>query len=270
MIEIRQLHPALGAQVSGVSLGELDDAQFDQVHSAFLSYSVLVFPGQEITPGEQVAFTEKFGPARPHPLGTRVHREGFPQVLVLENKPGRPGARNDFWHSDISFVPEPPRASILYAIRITEGVGDTLFASMYSAYDGLSSDMKTKLDGLTAFHSSEKLAQRAADSEGTDARPIESIPDPAEHPVVREHSETGRPALYVNPYFTTHFSGMSREESRPLIEELTSLATVDSNVFRHRWRQGDVVMWDNRCAMHYAEYDYDDNQARLMNRTTAG
>lgn len=268
MIEVRPLHPVLGAQVSGVSIGEFGDEQLTQVRAAFLQYSVLLFPQQSISPAQQLAFTEQFGPARPHPLGTRVHREGFPQVLVLENKPGRPGARNDFWHSDISFAQVPPKASILYAIRLTEGVGDTLFASMYSAYDGHAAKMKSKLDGLTAFHSSEKLAQRAAESDGTDARPIESIPDAAEHPVVRKHPETGRPALYVNPYFTTHFDGMSREQSRPLIEELTALATVDSHVFRHSWRDGDVVMWDNRCVMHFAEYDYTDSQPRLMNRTT--
>ena len=139
---------------------------------------------------------------------------------------------------------------------------------MYAAYDGLSAEMKSKLDGLTAFHSSEKLAQRAAEFDGTDARPIESFPDAAEHPVIREHPETGRSALYVNPYFTTHFNGMSREQSQPLIEELTALATADSNVFRHSWRDGDVVMWDNCCVMHFAEYDYADSQPRLMNRTT--
>ncbi len=269
MIEIRPFHAALGAEISGVSLGRLDEADFERVQAAFLEHLTLVFRGQEITPAQQVAFTERFGPARPHPLGTRAHREGFPQVLVLENRPGRAGARNDFWHSDISFAVEPPKASILYALRVTEGVGDTLFANMYAAYDRLPEDMKARLEGLSAFHSSEKLAARAEQAAGSDARPIDSIPQPAQHPVVRRHPQTGRSALYVNPYFTTRFAGMSREESRPLIDELTARATVETNLYRHRWRAGDVVTWDNRCVMHYAEYDYDDGRPRLMNRTTA-
>ena len=270
MIEVRPLHTALAAEISGVSLGHLSEADFARVHAAFLERLTIVFREQKITPAQQVAFTERFGPAQPHPLGSRVHRQGFPQVLVLENKPGRAGARNDFWHSDISFAAKPPQASILYALRVTEGVGDTLFANMYAAYDRLPAGMKARLEGLSAFHSSEKLAERARQAAGSDARPIDSIPRPAQHPVIRRHPETGRPALYVNPYFTTRFAGMNREQSRPLIDDLTARATVAANVYRHRWRAGDVVMWDNRCVMHYAEYDYDDSRPRLMNRTTAG
>lgn len=270
VIAVRPLHAALGAEITGVSPGEFDDADFERVRAAFLEHLVVVFRGQSITPAQQVAFTERFGPARPHPLGSRAHRRGFPQVLVLENRPGRPGARNDFWHSDISFAAEPPKASILYALRVTEGVGDTLFANMYAAYERLPADMKARLDGLRAFHSGERLAERAKRAQGSDALPIDALPPPAEHPVVRPHPETGRPALYVNPYFTTRFAGMSRGASRPLLDELAARATVAANIYRHRWRAGDVVIWDNRCVMHYAEYDYDDSRPRLMNRTTAG
>lgn len=268
-MEVRSLHPRLGAEVIGISLDHVDDELFKSIYEAFLRHLVLVFRGQDVSPAEQVAFTERIGPAKPHPLGTRRHADGFPQVLVLENRPGRRGARNDFWHSDISFGLEPPKVSILHARKVTEGVGDTLFSNQYAAYEALSPDEKLRFATMTAFHSSEKLAERARNGVGSDARAIANIPAPAEHPVVRAHSDTGRPTVYANAYFTTHFAGLTREESLPVIEDLTARATVKENIYRHKWRAGDVVMWDNRCVMHYAEYDYSDQQPRLMHRTTA-
>ena len=209
-----------------------------------------------------------FGPVEPHPLASRRGIEGHPEVLVFENKKGTPGARNDFWHSDISFAEKPPACSVLYARTITEGCGDTMFCNMYHAYDELAEGMRRMLDGLTAMHTSAPLAQRNR-AGVSDGRPIADIPPPAEHPAVRTHPETGRKALYVNPYFTSHFAAMTEDESRPLLEFLHLHATRPENVFRHRWRQGDLLLWDNRCAMHYAVYDYDDTKPRLMNRTTA-
>jgi len=269
-IVVKPLAGTLGAEVDGVDLsGPLDDELVAAIKRAFHEHLILVFPRQTITPGDQVAFTQLFGPVEPHPLSSRKEIEGHPEVLVFENKKGTPGARNDFWHSDISFAEKPPVASVLYGRTITSGCGDTAFCNMYQAYDELSAGMRRMLDGLTALHTSESLVERNRNAK-TDGLPIAETPPAVEHPVIRTHPETNRKALYVNPYFTSQFNDMTGEESRPLLDYLTARATRPENVYRHHWRQGDLLMWDNRCAMHYAVYDYDDSKPRLMNRTTAG
>ena len=268
-LTVKPLSGTLGAEVTDIDLaGSLNDPLVAAIKQAFHSHLVLVFPEQQLTPADQLAFTRLFGPVEPHPLASRRGVDGLPEVLVFENKKGTPGARNDFWHSDISFAEKPPACSVLYARTITEGCGDTMFCNMYHAYDELSEGMRRMLDGLTAMHTSAPLAQRNR-AGVSDGRPIADIPPPAEHPAVRTHPETGRKALYVNPYFTSHFAAMTEDESRPLLEFLCQHSTRPENVFRHRWREGDLLLWDNRCAMHYAVYDYDDTKPRLMNRTTA-
>ncbi len=260
----------LGAEVDGVDLaGTLDEELVGEIKSAFHEHLVLVFPKQTIAPADQVAFTRLFGPVEGHPLSPRKGVAGYPEVLVFENKPGTPGSRNDFWHSDISFAETPPAVSVLYGSTITPGCGDTMFCNMYRAYEELSEGMQRMLDRLTALHTSEALIERNRDAK-SDGLPIADIPPPVRHPVVRTHADTNRKALYVNPYFTSQFKEMTSEESWPLLEYLYERATRPENVYRHRWRQGDLLMWDNRCAMHYAVYDYDDSQPRLMHRTTAG
>jgi len=268
-IRIQVLAGTLGAEVSGVDLStHLDHDTVAAIREAFHEHIVLVFPAQMITPAEQLAFTRLFGSVEPHPLASRKGVEGHPEVLVLENKKGTPGARNDFWHSDISFSETPPAASVLHGRTITPGYGDTMFCNMYQAYEELSQGMRKLADGLSAIHTSEPLVERNRGA-ASDALPIPDVPPPVEHPVVRTHPETGRRALYVNPYFTSHFKDMTVEESRPLLEHLHRRATRPENVYRHHWRQGDLLLWDNRCAMHYAVYDYDDTKPRLMHRTTA-
>jgi taurine dioxygenase len=269
-LSTQTLGGALSAEVLGVDLSEpIDEALARAIKAAFSRYPVLVFRGQRLDPPHQIAFTEIFGPPEPHPLGSRKSREGYPEVLVFENKPGRRGARNDFWHSDISFAEQPPDASILYGIEITEGYGDTMFCDMYAAYEELSDGLKQTLEALSAVHTSAKLAERNQIQDGSDAQPILNVPPAVTHPVIRIHPVTGRKALYVNPYFTTHFATMTAAESRPLLDYLYQRAIRPENVYRHHWRQGDLLIWDNRCVMHYAVYDYCDKQPRLMNRTTA-
>ena len=268
-ISVSPLAGTLGAKVEGVDLtAPLGEELLHEIKSAFYEYLVLVFPEQSIAPADQVAFTRQFGPVEGHPLSPRKGVEGFPEVLVFENKPGTPGSRNDFWHSDISFAETPPAVSVLYGRTITPGCGDTMFCNMYRAYEELSEGMRRMLDRLTALHTSEALALRNRDI-NSDGLPIIDIPPPSRHPVVRTHAVTNRKALYVNPYFTSQFNEMTRDESRPLLEYLYARAARPENVYRHSWSQGDLLMWDNRCAMHYAVYDYDDSQPRLMHRTTA-
>lgn len=264
-INVKPLSGTLGAEITGFDLSQpIDDKVFAEVREAFHEHLVIVMPEQRITPDQLVTFTERFGLVEAHPLGSRRGLDEHPHVMVLENKPGKLGPRNDFWHSDLSFGEVPPLGSILYAIEITEGRSDTMFCNMYDAYEGLSDGLKSMLDGMTAQHSAEKLVQEVPNRLSVDV-----APPSAEHPVVRTHPGTGRRALYVNPHYTMSFTGWTPEESQPLLDMLTARATRPENVFRHHWRIGDVLMWDNRCTMHYAVRDYDDTMPRLLYRTTA-
>ena len=264
-ISVRPLSGTLGAEITGFDLSEpIDDRAFAEVREAFHDNLVIVLPEQQISPHDLVTFTEKFGPVEPHPLGSRRGLDGHSHVMVLENQPGKLGPRNDFWHSDISFGEVPPLGSILYAIEVTEGKADTMFCNMYETYEGLSDGLKSVLDGMTAEHSAEKLVREVPNRLSVDI-----APPSVTHPVVRTHAGTGRKALYINPHYTMNFTGWTPEESQPMLDMLTARATRPENTFRHHWKVGDVLMWDNRCAMHYAVRDYDDTMPRLMYRTTA-
>jgi len=268
-IEITTLTPAIGARITGVDLaGKLDDSVFAVLHRALLDNLVLHFPGQSLPPAAHIAFTERFGAVEPHPLAARKGHPEFDNLLVLENNPERRGARNDFWHSDISCAPMPPALTMLHAITVPEGKGDTLICNMYLAWERLPDDLKTRLDSLTAEHSGEaiRLRNQAVDTDGNKDM---TVPEAETHPVVRRHPETGRRALYTNRFFTTNFTGMTIEESTPLLDLIEEQATEPENVYRHRWSQGDVLVWDNRCTMHYAVYDYNPSETRRMHRTTA-
>lgn len=268
-IQPRPLCGALGAEIAGIDLSQpLSDEVFAEIEAAFHEYVVLVFPDQHWTPAQQVAFTARFGPVEEHPLRSRPGLPEQPEVLVLVNKPGTRGARNDFWHSDISFSEKPPLGSVLYGIEVPEGFGDTMFCNMVRAYANLSPALQAMLRPLRAMHSAEGLAARNNAGDNNASR-IASVPEAVEHPVVRTHPGNGRLALYVNPWFTERFAGMTVPESKPLLDFLAAEATRPENVYRHRWRRNDVIMWDNRAAMHYAVRDYDENQVRIMHRTTA-
>ena len=267
---ITPLNPVLGAEIVEVDLsGPLSGAAFREIRQAFLDSLVLVFRNQSVPPRAQVAFTERFGAVEPHPLRSRRSHEDHPGVFVLENRPSKPSARNDIWHSDISFSEKPPQLSVLHAVVALEGKGDTLFANMYAAYEGLPDPLKQSLLTMRAEHNAARLARRNEESPGTDGRQIRHIPPPVEHPVVRTHPETGRLALYINPYFTSRIIGIEEEKSTSLLASLYAHSTREENFYRHCWRPGDLVMWDNRCTMHYAVHDYDDTMPRLMHRTTA-
>lgn len=256
---------ALGAEVTRVDLSQpLDDETFGEIEQAFYDNLVLVFRGQQIEPRNQVEFTHRFGPTEEHPLGSRRGLDAQPEVMVLENRPGKLGPRNDFWHSDISFGEVPPALSMLYAIDVTEGLADTMFCNMYTAYEELSEPLRKFLDELQAEHNAETLV-----TEVPSRVQVTEVPPGVVHPVVRTHPGSGRKALYVNPYYTSHFIGMTREESKPILEFLYAQATRHENIYRHKWRVGDVLMWDNRANMHYAVRDYDENQPRFLHRTTA-
>jgi taurine dioxygenase len=268
-VELNPLCGALGAEVHGVDLSEdLDSVTLNSIKESFHENIVLLFRKQSLTPEQHVDFTSFFGPVEAHPLGSREGAQAQPEILVLENRADTPAPRNDFWHSDISFAKCPPLGSVLHALEVPgEGLGDTLFCNMYKVFEELSPGLQKTLEGLRALHSAEALVRRN-NANDNNAKPITSVPGMVSHPVVRTHPETGRKALYVNPYYTESFEGWTPAESRLLLEWLTKLATRQENIYRHRWRQGDLLMWDNRCAMHYAVYDYG-SKPRLFHRATA-
>ncbi len=268
-LELTPLGGSLGAAVAGIDLsGDLGEDSVEAIREAILRHHVLVFRGQDLTPPRQVVFTSRFGTVEPHPLRSRPGTRNHPEVMVLENGPGRKGARNDSWHSDLTFMEEPPSYSVLHALEVPQGRGDTMFCNMARAWDLLSAGMRRMLAPLNALHSARSLQQRNAEP-GTDALPIPDIPPPVAHPVMRTHPESGRKVLFVNPSFTLSFEDMTEEEGRPLLETLYAAATDHHNIYRHHWNAGDVVMWDNRAVLHYAVHDYDDTTPRLMHRTTA-
>lgn len=257
-ISIKPLAGCLGAQVTGVDLStEIDEDTMEVLRSAFTEHLVLVFPGHgHLTPEQHVAFASRWGEVHYMPTPKNC-LEGNRAVLVLDTKGARPVT--DKWHSDVSMDEKPPMGSLLLARVIPEAGGDTIFANQYAAYEALSDGMKRVLEGLKAVHTGDVFARAGGLDPSTLPRSV--------HPVVRTHPVCGRKALYVNEVYTSHFEGMTVEESRPLLQWLWAHSTQPNFTFRHRWTVGDLLMWDNRCTQHFAVADYG-SSPRVMHRVT--
>jgi taurine dioxygenase len=268
-ITVKRLGAAAGAEIGGVDLAlPLAPEMVEEIRRAFLAHHVVALRGQDVPPARQIEFTRHFGPVAPHPLYRSKVLEDNPEILVLEAKGGKFfNGRNDIWHADITFSPEPSRMTVLQCRAIEEGYGDTMFANQHLAYERLSPGLQRLLAGMQAEHSSRVLVER--NNAAAENVPIAEIPPGIVHPVVRRHPDTGRQCLYVNPTFTERFVGMTRAESLPLLEYLYAHGTRPEFVYRHRWRVGDVVLFDNRCLWHYVCVDYGPEMHRLMHRTTA-
>ena len=266
---VNRLSPALGAEAVGVDAGAADEATFQAVRKAWLAADgVLVLRDQTLDPDQHVAFSRRFGPLETHVLATYL-LPGYPEIYRVSNKTegGKPIGRaraGTYWHSDLSYMRKPAMLSLLYAIEIPPIGGDTMFCNMYAAYDALSATMKSMLEGLSAVHDLAYAARGVFANE----RPAVDRAPAAEHPIVRTHPETGRKALFVNPGFTSHVVGLAPAESAALLGFLVQHTTQPEFIYRHRWRLRDLVMWDNRCTMHYAIADYDGVGERYMHRTT--
>ena len=237
----------IGAEVD-VDLRFIDDDVFECIHQAFLEYVILVFPNQRLTPDDQLAFARRFGDLYryPHAEGMKDH-----ELILPINLPS--GVRRGRWHSDATFEERPPAISILAARELPSRGGETAFANQYAAFDALSEGMKKLLAGLEAVH---------------DASSHKRAEEWTTHPVLRTHPQTGRTALFVNSEFTRRFADMSAEESAGLLNYLTMHAHRPEFCYVHRWRPGDVVMWDNRAAQHYPVLNRPDGEVRRMWRVT--
>ena len=265
-LRITPIASELGAEVAGVDLREpLTDGALQELQQALLDHLVLFFHDQPLEPGQQRALAERFGPLDVHAFGR--HLPDDPAVGLLDQtEPARDGANR--WHTDSTFMPMPPRAALLYAVQLPAVGSDTCWASMYAAYDALSTPLQQMLDGLTATHDITGPLVRAiagGHSVGSLADTQAAWP-PRSHPVVCRHPETGRKFLYVNSNFTTRIDGLSEAESDALLHFLIEHVRSPDFQIRFRWRPGSVAFWDNRCTQHFAVADY--RERRIMHRVT--
>ncbi len=265
-LEVRPVTPTIGAEIAGVDLREpLTADDVAALKQALLDHLVLFFRGQDITPKQQIAFARQFGEISIPPIQPKYGSD--PELIVLDQvSPKGEGADN--WHSDNTFMAEPPLGSILKAVRLPAFGGDTCFASAYAAYEALSQPMRELVDGLQAEHDLTKPLQKAiaAGHSSANLAELQAKWPPVVHPVARTHPATGRKALYVNGNSTTRLLGVSDRESELLLPFLCDHIRSPEFQCRFRWDTHSIVFWDNRSAQHYAVPDYD--EPRVMHRVT--
>lgn len=239
-----------GVRITGISIPDMTDEQIEEVRRLVSEYCVAVFPDQHLGPEDHVAFIARFGPVTVTP-GTDLHPD-YENVNVVANRGEAERPVSGGFHTDTCFVAKPPSYTSLNAIEVPEHGGDTVFANQYLAYDSLSDVMKGWLTGLRFKHV----------VSGT-PRP-EAVPDPVWHPAVRTNPVTGRKALYVTfAARCIEAEGMTPKEGENLITFLYQHSLAQHAMYRHRWQVGDLVMWDNRCALHAAVYDHGDQPRTL-------
>ena len=263
-IEVHPLTGAMGAEIHGVDLSrDMDSQTFGTVHQAVLDHGVIFFREQTMTPAQQMAYARRWGNVHLHPhMPCLADHPGIIEIVKKEDDTTVFGAN---WHTDQMFTPTPARYTILYAKQIPPVGGDTLFANLHQAYDALSDGMKAMIANLRTLSIYDKKKKRPAAM--TPTAP-EVDPEPYEHPLVRQHPETGRKALYLcHIGITRQIVGMSEEESRPLLTYLLQHATRPEFTCRFRWEVGSLAMWDNRRALHYPVNDYY-GYRRVMHRIT--
>jgi taurine dioxygenase len=250
-IRLDKLTPIIGAEISGVDLASPSNRQMDEIHRALAENLVIFFRDQHLTPEQHLAFGRQFGELHIHPAAPS--EPGHPELMIIKADRNSARANGEGWHSDVSCDLEPPMGSILYIRQCPPAGGDTLFASMYAAYEALSDRMKAYLDGLIAVHDGEPVYRGLYSDLGVADKP--QYPR-AEHPVIRTHPVTGRKALYVNRGFTTRINGIPRDESDGILRYL--FEHMENPLFqcRFRWTENAIAFWDNRCAQHRAMWDY--------------
>jgi taurine dioxygenase len=278
-MRIRHSDVPLGAEITGLDLAQpLDDAAFRTVEDLLHERGVIVFRDQHLTEEQHIAFSRRFGELEIH-VAADYLKPGYPEILVVSNliENGRNIGLADagqYWHSDLSYIANPSRCSLLYALEVPvkDGVvlGETLFASAAYAYDTLPEGLKTRLESMTAVHRYRdryEKQQAAGTRRALTEEQLKQVPD-VSHPVVRRHPVTGRKVLFVNEGFTVCVEGMPREESEALLSELFAHIVRREALYTHPWREGDLLMWDNCLTQHRAIRNYELPLRRLLHRTT--
>ncbi len=267
-LEVKKLTPNIGAKIHDVDLASITDSgKIDEIYQALLEHLVVFFPGQSLTPEQQIRFAAQFGELdQPHPIYPHADDKG--QVTLLENDADRPPDTND-WHTDLTFKSHPPFASILYAVEVPESGGDTLWSSLYAAYNALPEDMKSFFADKSAVHDMGDFRNTYLQKDNPEASLNEAMSKlgNAVHPIVKYHPITQKPYLYVNPSFTRYIAGQQWTESNRLLSYLYEHQNQPEYQVRYKWSKGTVAMWDNRCTMHYAVADYLPHYRR-MHRVT--
>jgi taurine dioxygenase len=264
---------ALAAEIRGVDLRRIDDGAFAAIHRAWLDHLVLLFRGQALDDDDLIAFSRRFGALDLAPIQENGRRfvDGHPEIYVVSNviengvAIGSLGAGEAVWHTDMSYLDDPPKASMLYAIEVPPAGGDTGFTNMYAAYDALPDALKRRVAGLRLKHDG------TYNSGGYVREGIEATDDPVAspgtyHPVVCTHPETGRRCLYLGRRRNAYIEGLTLAESEALLDELWQHATREEFGWYNAWRAGDLVLWDNRCTMHRRD-PFDAASRRIMHRT---
>ena len=264
---------ALGAEIAGVDLRHISDADFAAVHRAWLDHQVLLFRGQTLNDDDMIAFSRRFGELDFAPIQENGRRfvEGHPEIYVVSNviengvAIGSLGAGEAVWHTDMSYLDDPPKASMLYAIEIPPAGGNTGFTNMYRAHEALPDSLKRRIAGRRVKHDG------TYNSGGYVRQGVTPTDDPREapgtyHPIVCTHPETGRKCLYLGRRRNAYIEGLDLSESEALLDEVWQHATRDELTWYNTWRVGDVVLWDNRCTMHRRD-PFDESSRRIMHRT---
>jgi taurine dioxygenase len=272
-IEVVPTGAALAAELRGVDLREIGDREFAAIHRAWLDHLVLLIRGQRLDDDHLIAFSRRFGGLDFAPVQENGQRfvDGHPEIYVVSNVVengvaiGSLGAGEAVWHTDMSYLEDPPKASMLYALEVPPSGGNTGFSNMYRAFEDLPAELKRRIDGLRVKHDG------TYNSGGYVRQGITATDDPVAapgtyHPLVCRHPETGRRTLYLGRRRNAYIEGLSLAESETLLDELWRHATRDELSWYNTWRVGDLVLWDNRCTMHRRD-PFDASSRRVMHRT---
>ena len=272
-VVVRRLDAVLGARIDGVDLRAIDEESFAAIYRAWLDRQVLLFRDQKLGDDDLVAFSRRLGDLDQAPVQETGRRfvDGIPEIFVVSNvmKDGEPigslGSGEAVWHTDMSYLPDPPKASVLYALEVPASGGDTSFCSMYAAWDELPAPLRRRVEGLRVKHDG------TYNSGGYARQGVTPTGDPRTspgtlHPLVCIHPETRRRALYLGRRRNAYIEGLSLDDSNALLDEIWTRATRDSLTWRHQWEVGDLVLWDNRCTLHRRDA-FDPAARRVMHRT---
>jgi taurine dioxygenase len=271
-MRLRPFPGGLGAEIEDLPVAAIDGSTFPAVHEAFLAHQLLLFRGQDLPPGDQVAFARRFGEVQVHVMN-QYHANAHPELYTLSNvgPDGKPNGRHPdrgtmAWHTDGSWQTRSTKATMLYAEVIPARGGGTGFADMYSAWDALPVDEQARFEGLQVMHNLDfSRTRRHGDEPMTEAQ-RRAVP-PVAQPLVRVHPETGRKAIYLGDHAES-VVGMGYEEGRAFIDALNERIVGLARTYFHRWRPGDLMVWDNRCLLHKAEsYDVA-SEPRVIRRCT--